>query len=155
MEDNLNILANGRQHKDFEDGKRPRYFVKWKKLGTAQSQLSPSLVWYFGLRCQGNKCPLLTAFIYFSPMHYFSFGRTKGGFSKVLSITSDGLGEVFEADFADMCAKNVLWCRWGADPGRGTPAATAEISTSSFFLAPTPKIPEGVVIGFQNFCMGS
>ena len=30
-------------------------------------------------------------------------------------MTSEGLGEIFKDDFADMCAEKLLWCRWGPE----------------------------------------
>ena len=30
--------------------------------------------------------------------------------SETLCMTSEGLGEMFEGDFADMCAANFRWC---------------------------------------------
>jgi hypothetical protein len=77
------------------------------------------------VHCHGTKCPLLTAlflmfFFFFSlyPFHPLTFG-----------MTSEGLGEMFKGDFADMCAQmstcvnggcsaKVLVC---ADPGGRTP----------------------------------
>ena len=39
-------------------------------------------------------------------------------------MTSEGLGEMFEGDSADTCARKFLVC---ADPGARTPSALAEI----------------------------
>ena len=53
-------------------------------------------------------------------------------------MTSEGLGEMFEGDSADMCAENFRSCRWGAERRvsraqtreRGPPSARAEFSKS-------------------------
>ena len=37
-------------------------------------------------------------------LHYDTFGRTRGVFSKVV-MTSEGLGEMFEGDPAEKCGK--------------------------------------------------
>ena len=53
-----------------------------------------------------------------------------------MDMSSEGLGEMFEGNFADTCAeKNHRWCRWGADlrvkraqtRERGPPSAPGEI----------------------------
>jgi hypothetical protein len=76
-------------------------------------------------------------------------------------MTSEGLGEMFEGDSADMCARKCLLVSMGgraeglacADLGERTP-----IGVSGNFLvflvvltAPVVKISEGVVVGFQIF----
>ena len=77
------------------------------------------------------------------PPHYASFGGTRGVFSKVVlgfqtwDMTYEGLWEMFEGDFADMCDTNFCWCRWGAGwrvkraktRKQGPPSAPAELFT--------------------------
>jgi hypothetical protein len=56
-------------------------------------------------------------------------GRTKGGISETSDMTSEGLGEMFEADYGDMCARKFPLMLMGgraeghtcADPGARTP----------------------------------
>jgi hypothetical protein len=76
-------------------------------------------------------------------------------------MTSEGLGEMFEGDSADMCAGKFPLVSMGrraegfacADPVARTPIGASEIFSTFHVLLVTAfvKIPEGVVIGFQIF----
>ena len=75
-------------------------------------------------------------------------------------MISEGLGEMFEGDSADMCARKFPLVSMGgraeglacADPGARTPiGANGNFSFLLFFLIPLFKNPEGVVVGFQIF----
>ena len=71
-------------------------------------------------------------------------------------MTYEGLGEMFESEFADMCTKKIPLVLMGGlvegqacvDPGTRTP-----IGASGNFpiLLPLFKNTKGVVLGFQNF----
>ena len=71
-------------------------------------------------------------------------------------MTSEGLGELFEGDSADMCAWKFplkLMEGWAeglacADPGARTPIGASRIFFL-FLLPPLFKTIEGVVVGFQ------
>ena len=79
-------------------------------------------------------------------------GRTKGGFStSTLVMTFEGFGEMFEDDFADMCAKTFPLMFMG---GQATPAnMNANLGTCKIhkrFSGNPPKtytIEEGCLFG--------
>ena len=57
-------------------------------------------------------------------------------------MTSEGLGEMFEGYYADMCSENFRWCRWGAEGSveraqtweRGPPSASVEYYSWFYIL---------------------
>ena len=63
-------------------------------------------------------------------------------------MTSEGLGEMFEGDSADTLAGKFPLVSMG---GRAEGLACADPVARPVVGAPLTKIPEGVVVGIQNF----